>query len=258
MKKILFFALPFAAAIFAQSTQAAEPAGHPHPANEPPHWGYDGDGAPEHWGQLSPEFAMCSIGVNQTPINIEGALNAGVKPLKLHYKNGSQTIVNNGHTVQVNVAAGNTLNLDDKTFELQQFHFHTPSENLVNGKSFPLEAHFVYKNSEGELAVLALMFKEGKTVNKQLEEIWKVMPKEKGEPVALAKEVDVQALLPKHRAYYRFSGSLTTPPCTEGVRWLVLKDALSISKEQVEQFSAVVHHHNNRPVQPLYGRVIVQ
>ncbi len=254
MKKTLFFALPLAAAMFIQAVQASEPA---HSASEPPHWGYEGDDAPEHWGQLSPEFALCARGTNQTPINIEGALKAGVKPLQLHYKSGPQTIVNNGHTVQINVSGGNTLKLDGDVFELQQFHFHTPSENLINGKSFPLEAHFVYKNPEGELAVLAVMLKEGKA-NKQLEEIWKTMPREKGEPEALTKAVDVHALLPKHLSYYRFSGSLTTPPCSEGVRWLVLKESPSLSREQVEQFAAVVHHHNNRPVQPLHGRVIVQ
>ncbi|MCL2831217.1 MAG: carbonic anhydrase [Betaproteobacteria bacterium] len=257
MKKTLFFALPFAAAIFALPAQAAD-AGHAHSAGEPPHWGYEGEGAPEHWGKLSPEFSMCAAGVNQTPVNIEGALKAGLTPLELHYKNGPQTIVNNGHTVQVNVSGGNLLKLDGKPFELQQFHFHTPSENHVGGKSFPLEAHFVYKGTEGELAVLALMFEEAKTGNKQLDEAWKAMPKEKGEPAPLKKEVDIQALLPKHLAYYRFSGSLTTPPCTEGVRWLVLKESASISREQVEQFSAAVHHHNNRPLQPLHGRIIVQ
>ncbi|MCL2657278.1 MAG: carbonic anhydrase [Betaproteobacteria bacterium] len=257
MKKTLFIAVQLAAAMFILPTQAAEPAAHAHAGNEPPHWGYEGDGAPERWGQLSPEFAMCGIGVNQTPINIEGALKAGVKPLQLDFKNGPQTIVNNGHTVQVNVSGGSTLKMDGKTFELQQFHFHTPSENLIEGKSFPLEAHFVFKNAEGELAVLALMFQDGKA-NAQLEEIWKAMPKEKGDPMALPKEVNAHALLPKSLAYYRFSGSLTTPPCTEGVRWLVLKEATHISKEQVAQFAAVVHQRNNRPVQPLHGRVIVE
>lgn len=249
MKKILFFALAIALPVFAQTTQADE---HSHPA-----WGYEGDGAPENWGHLSPEYVMCGSGVNQTPVNIEGALNASLKPLLLTYKSGPLTIVNNGHTVQVNVAGGNTLKLDNKVFELQQFHFHTPSENLINGKAFPLEAHFVYKSQEGELAVMGLMFADGKA-NKQLEEIWKVMPKEKSEPKALAKELNIQALLPKQQKYYRFSGSLTTPPCTEGVRWLVLKEASTISKEQVDQFAAAVHSHNNRPVQPLHGRLIVQ
>jgi len=249
MKKTLIFALPFAAMMFAQATQAAGPAGHS--------WGYEGEGAPEHWGKLSPEFDMCSRGLNQTPINIEGTLRVGLKPLQLQYKGGPQTIVNNGHTVQVNVSGGSTLQLDGKTFELLQLHFHTPSENLINGQSFPLEAHFVHKSPEGELAVLGVMYKQG-NANKQLEEIWKAMPKEKGEPTPLPKEVDVQTLLPKQLAYYRFSGSLTTPPCSEGVRWLVLKEPLSISKEQVEQFAAVVHHHNSRPVQPLNGRLIVE
>ncbi len=244
MKKAFAFALPLVFALTAHAESA--------------HWGYEGQDAPEHWGELSPEFALCTKGVNQTPVNIKGALKAGLTPLKLNFAQGGQQIVNNGHTVQINVVPGNTLTLDgDASFELQQFHFHTPSENQINGHSFPLETHFVYKNKDGELAVLALMLKEG-SGNSQLERAWSVLPQQQSEPAALAKPIDIRALLPKKLDYYRFSGSLTTPPCSEGVRWLVLRETVAASKEQIEQFAGAVHHHNNRPLQPLHGRVIAQ
>jgi carbonic anhydrase len=241
MKKTLVACLPLLFALTAHAEDA--------------HWAYDGEGAPEHWGELSPEFALCSKGQNQTPVDIKGALKAGLTPLHLHFAAGAQQIVNNGHTVQINVAPGSTLTLDGDSFALQQFHFHTPSENHINGHAFPLEAHFVFKDKDGELAVLAMMFKEGKE-NQQLAQAWKNMPKEKGDPSALAAPVDIHALLPKKLAYYRFSGSLTTPPCSEGVRWLVLHDSGTASKAQIEHFAEAVHHHNNRPLQPLHGRVI--
>ncbi|MCL2644783.1 MAG: carbonic anhydrase family protein [Betaproteobacteria bacterium] len=245
MKKTLYFALPLVAVMSVQATQAAE-------------WGYE---VPEDWGGKSSDFVMCDRGFNQTPINIEGALKADLKPLQLQYKNSSQTVVNNGHTVQVDVSSGGgSMVLDDKAFELLQFHFHSPSENHINGKSFPMEVHFVHRSPQGELAVLGLMFSEGKA-NQQLEEAWKAMPKEKNKPKALAKGVDIHALLPKQLDYYRFSGSLTTPPCTEGVRWLVLKEPVSISKEQIGQFVAVMkqmgHTHTNREVKSLNGRVVL-
>jgi len=220
-------------------------------------WGYEGEGAPERWGELSPEFSACSKGVNQSPINIKGAVKANLPPLKLRLAAGAQKIVNNGHTVQVSVSQGNVLTLDGEDFELQQFHFHTSSENQINGQSFPVEAHFVYKNKDGQLAVVGLMFKEGKE-NLPLASAWSVLPAEQGEPAELAKPVDLASLLPKKRTYYRFSGSLTTPPCSEGVRWLVLEEMSSISKEQVEKLAAAVHRNNARPVQPLNGRLIVR
>lgn len=225
-------------------------------AAEHAHWGYEGQEDPAHWGKLSPDFSLCETGKNQSPVNIQGALKTHHGQLELAFQLGKQQIVNNGHTIQVNVSAGNTLKLDDDTFTLQQFHFHAPSENEIDGKQFPLEAHFVYKDKEGALAVLALMFQEGKA-DAQLANAWQQMPTAVDQIAVLNKPIDIKAFLPKQFNFYRFSGSLTTPPCSEGVSWLVLDQPVSASAEQITQFRSAVHHTNNRPVQPLNGRVIV-
>ncbi|MDF0604703.1 carbonic anhydrase family protein [Neisseriaceae bacterium TC5R-5] len=228
-------------------TQAAEHA----------HWAYDGEASPEHWGQLSNDFSTCELGKNQSPINIDHAAKANHDKLKMSFKAGQQQVENNGHTIQVNVSEGNTLQVDGMTYVMQQFHFHTPSENMIKGKSFPLEGHFVYKSNTGQLAVLALLFEKGKT-NTELEHVWKQMPEKVGEKEVLKKTVNVAKLLPKKFDYYRFSGSLTTPPCSEGVVWLVSNQYAKLSENELEKFQHVVHGHNNRPVQPLNGRVVIQ
>lgn len=220
------------------------------------HWGYEGQESPEHWGKLSPDYTLCETGKNQSPINIHGALKTHPTKPVLVFKQGQQQIINNGHTIQINVSDGNTLRLDDASFSLQQFHFHAPSENEIDGKQFPLEGHFVYKDKDGALAVLALMFKEEKA-NPQLAKAWQQMPAKVNQAAILMQPVDINGLLPENRAFYRFSGSLTTPPCSEGVTWMVLEEPVSASAEQIRQFLSVLHHANNRPVQPLNGRVII-
>ncbi|CAI1868406.1 Carbonic anhydrase precursor [Serratia quinivorans] len=225
-------------------------------ATEQAHWGYEGQEDPAHWGKLSPDFSLCETGKNQSPVNVKGALKTQHDKLKLAFQPGKQQIVNNGHTVQVNVSGGNTLVLDNDTFTLQQFHFHAPSENEIDGKQFPLEAHFVYKDQQGALAVLALMFQQGKA-NPQLAQAWRQMPTAVDQPAILTTPLDIKALLPQNFNFYRFSGSLTTPPCSEGVSWMVLDKPVSASAEQIAQFRAVVHHANNRPLQALNGRVII-
>ncbi|HHR5914072.1 TPA: carbonic anhydrase [Providencia alcalifaciens] len=220
------------------------------------HWGYKGQESPEHWGKLSPDFVLCETGKNQSPVNIQGALKTHHSKPVMVFEQGKQQIINNSHTIQINVSEGNTLRLDDDTFTLQQFHFHAPSENKIDGKQFPLEGHFVYKNQDGSLAVLALMFKEG-PANPQLAKAWQQMPAKINQAAILTQPVDINALLPENVGVYRFSGSLTTPPCSEGVIWMVLEQPASVSAEQIRQFRSVLQHANNRPVQPLNGRVII-
>lgn len=225
-------------------------------AADPAHWGYEGNRDPAHWGKLSPDFSLCETGKNQSPINIRHALSVQHDPLSLTFQSGPQHIINNGHTVQVNVSAGNTLLLDNETFTLQQFHFHAPSENEIDGKQFPLEGHFVYKNADGALTVIALMFQEG-DVSPPLAVAWQQMPTQIDQAEEIRTPMAIQTLLPASLSYYRFSGSLTTPPCSEGIRWLVLDHPVTASAEQIHQFSSVMHHANNRPLQPLNGRVII-
>ncbi len=214
-------------------------------------WGYHGDHAPEFWGKVS---ATCSQGLNQSPIDIQSAVKAELKDIKFDYSGQAVSITNNGHTLQASVTENNTISVDGKTFELKQFHFHTPSENHVDGQSYPLEAHYVHSDAAGHLAVVALFFKLGES-NPQLEKLLAVAPEEEAD-AKLAKAFDVAALLPKQKQYYRFNGSLTTPPCSEGVRWLVLKQPLTLSASQFERFEQLMGH-NNRPTQPLNARTVL-
>jgi len=221
------------------------------------HWTYEGKEGPENWGKLNPEFTACDIGRNQSPINIEETVHASLKPIRGIQKFPAKDIVNNGHTVQVNFKEGNMLVLDNSAYQMKQVHFHAPSENRINDKSFPLEAHFVHADSKGNLTVIGVMFKEGKA-NPALANLWTQLPNDIGEPVALKNRVTPLELIPEKRSYYRFSGSLTTPPCSEGVRWIIMKMPMTASKEQIDAFEHAVHHHNNRPVQALNGRVILE
>lgn len=219
------------------------------------HWSYSGESGPENWAKLSPEFIACT-GKNQSPINLTDFVEAELKPIKISYQEGGNEILNNGHTVQVSYATGSSILVDGIQFDLKQFHFHAPSENHINGKSFPLEAHLVHADKYGNLAVTALMFEEG-SENKELAKIWPFIPNRKNEKTVLPVPFSVAKLLPPNKDYYRFNGSLTTPPCTEGVRWLVIKNPVSASKKQVKILMHAIHHPNNRPTQPVNARVVL-
>lgn len=220
------------------------------------HWGYSGHEGSENWAALSADNFACS-GKNQSPINLSGFIEADLAPIKFNYEPGGDEILNNGHTVQINYKKGSSITLDGKTFELLQFHFHAPSENHINGNSYPLEAHLVHADKDGNLAVVAVMFKEGNT-NSGLKDAWSIMPKHAGDKHQLPNQLNVNNILPNSREYYRFNGSLTTPPCSEGVRWLVMKDAITASKQQIEAFSSVLHEPNNRPLQAVNARPILK
>ena len=181
------------------------------------HWGYEGSEDPAHWGDLDPKYLECKLGGSQSPIDITAdniIKTVGLEPIKFEYQTDAASVVNNGHTVQVNIKSGSDIIIDGKTFELKQFHFHAPSENHINGQSFPLEAHFVHAAKDGSLAVIAVMFKDGKN-NAIINKIWSTMPHKAGQKAELhlTKE-DINAMLPANKEYYRFDGSLTTPPCS--------------------------------------------
>ncbi len=224
------------------------------------HWGYTGHEGPEHWGDLSDKYIMCKLGKNQSPIDIRtaSAFEADLPAIAIDYKSASKEELNNGHTVQVNIVPGSSITVDGIKFELKQFHFHTPSENTIDGKYFPLEAHFVHADANGNLAVIGVMFEYGKE-NPVIKSIWDRMPEHANdvEKITLSAE-EVKNLLPADKDYYRFNGSLTTPPCSEGVRWFVMKQPVTISKAQVKKFAEVMHHDNNRPVQPVNARIILK
>jgi len=188
---------------------------------------------------------------------LTGFIESELTPINFNYQVGGNELVNNGHTVQLNVAAGSSITVDNTQFNLLQIHFHAPSENQINGESFPLEAHFVHADAKGNLAVVALMFKEDGS-NNGLQAIWQNLPSHAGDKLALSELFDVNKLLPSNKDHYRFNGSLTTPPCSEGVRWLVLKDSVTVSTAQLNAFRQVLHEANNRPIQPVNSRQILK
>jgi carbonic anhydrase len=221
-------------------------------------WSYEGEKGPEHWAQLKPEFFWCKL-KNQSPINIEKkyTVKASLPKLNLYYKTAKESeVVNNGHTIQINIKEDNTLNYNGEKYQLKQFHFHTPSEHTIEKKSYPLEIHFVYKTENGKILVVGVMAKLGKA-NKELDKILNVAPAEEGEKI-LDKNLNLNNLIPKDKRYITYSGSLTTPPCTEGVRWIVLKKPISISKQQLEKLKSVMANPNNRPVQEINSRWIIE
>ncbi len=225
-------------------------------ATEQAHWSYDGEAGPENWAKLTADNAACS-GKNQSPVDLTGFIEAELQPLAMEYAAGGEEILHNGHTVQVNYAEGSKLLVDGSEFALKQFHFHAPSENHINGQSYPMEGHLVHADKDGNLAVVAVMFAEGEA-NLGLAKAWEQLPKAEGEKNKLAEAVNVNDILPANHDYYRFNGSLTTPPCSEGVRWLVMKEPVSASKEQIAAFVGTLSHPNNRPVQALNARAVMQ
>ena len=219
-------------------------------------WGYAEQTAPAKWAKIKPEYKACE-GLNQAPINIDQTIPAKLPALKLNYSSTADTIINNNRTVQINFNQGNTLELEQQVFHLKQFHLHSPSENTIKGKSFAMEMHLVHATEQGELAVVAVMFEEGEE-NKKLKRLWKELPKKAGNTVQLKHQDLAAAFLPENLDYYRFNGSLTTPPCSEGVRWIVLKDIQQASKQQIKAFSSLLEHPNNRPVQPANARLVLE
>ena len=227
-------------------------------ASEGTHWTYSGATGPEHWGDIAAEFEMCRKGLNQSPVDLTGMIEAEMQPISFNYKPVAPTVENNGHSIKAGFDNGSTITVGGHTYKLLQVHFHTPSENNINGQSFPMEAHFVHADEAGKLAVIGLMYQDG-TVNSSLAPIWENMPAAAGAKVQPAgASLDAAAMLPANRDYYRFNGSLTTPPCSEGVLWLVMKAPVTVSAEQVGKFHALFQHDTNRPIQPLNARAVLQ
>jgi len=221
------------------------------------HWAYSGAGGPEHWTELDPAFAACNLGKYESPIDIRKAALADLPALVFDYAPTPASVVDNGHTVMVTYALGSTLTVGDKTFKLQQFHFHHPSEEAIHGKRADMVVHLVHADADGHLAVVAVLLKQG-AANPVLAEIKSKAATEKEHPVALAeRSLDARDLLPSSRGYYTFPGSLTTPPCTEGVTWYVLKAPVEIAAEQLAWF-AKLYPSNARPLQPLHDRPIME
>lgn len=225
-------------------------------AAEDKHWSYSGDTGPENWAKLSPEFAACGIGFNQSPINITKTVAADLEPLQFNYKSNSTVIVNNGHTLQIDAGPDSWLRAGGDNFQLMQFHVHSPSEHRVNGEIFPLEGHFVHRNKKGALAVVAVLFRAGEW-NNDLARFGAAAPKELHQPEPINLEFADLELFRNHESYYRYNGSLTTPPCTEGVQWYVLKDPGQIAPEQAVAFVTLIGEDARGP-QPINARIVLE
>jgi carbonic anhydrase len=225
--------------------------------SHPAHWSYSGPDNPKRWGKLDPAYSSCALGRTQSPIDVKNAKPSDLPALKIDYHAVPLNIIDNGHTIQVNYAPGSTVSVGDKTYTLKQFHFHHPAEEHINGKGFPLVAHLVHTDAEGHIAVIVVLSKPG-APNPLIDTLWKNIPAEKDKAQDVASvSVQAQDLLPSEHSYFTFQGSLTTPPCSEGVTWYVLQGHATISPEQVAAF-AKIYPMNARPIQPTNGRQILQ
>ncbi|UEM06964.1 carbonic anhydrase (plasmid) [Skermanella rosea] len=231
-------------------------AGEPAHGNASPHWSYGGVDGPEHWGELTPEFRSCSLGLEQTPIDIDGAIRAEAGQLDINFSKVPVTVVNNGHTVQANCGPGCHSIIGGTRYDLAQFHFHHPSEHLLSGKPFQMECHFVHKSAAGAIAVVGVFITPG-SANPALKPLWDVMPTKAGGEAFSAGAIDPAGLLPETRSYFRYAGSLTTPPCSEGVTWTVFATPIEASTSQIAQFAALFMN-NARPVQGRNRRFLLE
>lgn len=239
-----------------KSTPKAAPKATP--TQHDVHWTYDGEHGPDHWGELSPEWAKCSTGHSQTPIDINTnhADAIGLDDVVFHYHPLQSKILNNGHTIQVNMPEGDAIEVDGDYYELAQFHFHSPSEHRLNGQQFPMELHLVHKNSKGNLAVVGIFLEEGPETS-ALAPVFSSMSLKAGQEKPISVPLDASGFIPADHELLRYSGSLTTPPCSEGVRWVVFTHAVSVSAAQMAAFRTL-YENNARPIQALNSRPLLQ
>lgn len=218
------------------------------------HWSHAGPGGPEEWGKLQPGYELCAKGQRQSPIDIHSGIQVKLDPIVFDYRSGAFKVLDNGHTIQVTPARGSSIEAMGKRYDLVQFHFHRPSEERMDGRSFDMVLHLVHKDLDGRLAVLAVLLTEGQD-HPEVQLVWNNWPLERQQELAASKPLDLSKLLPEDRRYVTYMGSLTTPPCTEGVLWMVLKSPVQISSEQIATF-AHLYPMNARPIQPSNGRLI--
>lgn len=224
-------------------------------ASEEAHWSYEGAHGPEHWGDLDAASRVCTIGTQQSPIAIDAAVEARLAPLQFSWARRADTLVNNGHTIQLNFSDGGALEVGADLYKLVQFHFHHPSEHLIHDKGFPMEVHFVHRAASGSLGVVGVLMTVGKP-NPVFAQIAAAMPAAVGATVAAGPGIDPSGLLPQGHGYYRYSGSLTTPPCSETVDWMLLTDPIEVAEADVDAF-AKLYPLNARPAQKLDRRFVL-
>lgn len=227
----------------------------PPPPKPPTPWSYEGKSGPKQWGKLDPDYALCASGERQSPIDIRSPIRGDLPALKISYKVVPLNLIDDGHGISVNAPEGGSILIDGEEFELQAFRFHRPGEPMINGKRAAMDVQFEHKAKSGRIAMLSVPIQEGKE-HRLVRLLWSALPLEPGKAVMPAGvKVDPGQLLPAKREYITYSGSLTTPPCSEGVLWVVMKQAIPLSKEQIADFGKI-YKNNVRPVQPANGRVI--
>ena len=220
------------------------------------HWGYNGAGGPDQWGLMKPEFSACASGTRQSPIDIRSGVRVDLEPIQFDYRATGFRVIDNGHTIQVNLDGGNSIEVQGRRYDLLQFHFHRPSEERIDGRQFDMVAHLVHKDPEGRLAVVAVLLDRG-SAHPLVQTVWNNLPLEKNTEVAASTALDMTHLLPADRRYFTYMGSLTTPPCSEGVLWMVMQQPVPIANDQINVFSRL-YPMNARPIQQASGRLIKQ
>jgi carbonic anhydrase len=240
-----------------QREEAMLAAGRVNAAPQPRHsnqWSYEGETGPANWGKINSDWAKCGTGTRQSPIDLRDGMKVDLEQIAFDYRPSGFNVVNNGHTVQVAVGMGNYITVQNRTYELVQFHFHRPSEERINGRGTEMVVHLVHKDGEGRLAVVAVLLERG-AANPMIQTVWNNLPLEKNDTFTPAVALDVNEILPARREYFTFMGSLTTPPCTEGVLWMVMKNPMPASPAQMALFSRL-YPFNARPTQAGGGRII--
>lgn len=236
--------------------QEEPPPPPPPPPKPPTPWAYEGKLGAANWGKLDEDYAVCADGKRQSPIDIRGAIRADLPALRIAYQPVPLAIVDDGHGIQVNATGGGMITVEGEEFELQSLRFHRPGEEMVNGKRAAMSVLFEHRAKSGRIAMLSVPLQEGKQEHKLIRTLWTALPLEQGRANAPAGiRIDPGYLIPSKREFFTYSGSLTTPPCTEGVLWLVMKHPMHLTKEQVDDF-ARIYKNNSRPIQPTNGRVI--
>lgn len=226
-------------------------------AEDKTHWRYEGEEGPDHWGDLDEAWHACSEGSAQSPINLSDAVTLDLSDISFNYGEAPLKIFNNGHTIEVEIDPGYSIRYNEIDYELTQFHFHNPSEHLIDGEAGAMEAHFVHASQDGNLAVVGVILKEGEA-SEDYAPIFDNLPSEESAaPEESDLSIDLTKLLPAQKTFWTYGGSLTTPPCSEIVRWLVLTEPITLSAEQIEAFTAI-HSGNARPVLPLNERDLFQ
>jgi len=238
-------------------SQAADAPAEPVPqhSSNSPHWAYDGEEGMDHWGMLSRGYMTCETGSHQSPIDITmPGEDWAPELLQFHYRQADIQAMHNGHSIQVRVSPGSELHVNERTYQLMQFHFHEPSEHHIEGKASPFELHLVHRDRTGHIVVLSLLTDLG-VGHPVLSAVWASLPVRAGDS-APSRQLDLSTLIPNHLHHFAYHGSLTTPPCTEGVHWIVMQDKISIEQAQIDKFVGLVGH-NARAIQPIHDRQVL-